>query len=290
MFDRIRDACRDAGIEFKYRPRTRLRSIWLDPANGNAINYTLAAAENPDRVSGRGTTDYAFLAMPPGSLSIVADGSRYDEGDIVDVLNADPVALYREAVILEPAYKIGMFFDCEWWKDSMYPPRLSGDASNHDPATGQPLPNVFGPTVTDTPLRQVYYFGDNSPGARTPVYGILASYDDERFSKFWRELELGPDQSREVPHSRNLQPLDGAAQAPDVMVRMLRSQLAQLHWGPAADLSLVPEPLETVFMDWSLKPFSAGYHTWAPHFEMDHVMSMIRKPTQLASRPGVRPV
>ena len=65
------------------------------------------------------------------------------------------------------------------------------------------------------------------------------------------------------------------------MVNMLRSQLARVHWGPGAKASLVPEPLETVFMDWSLKPFSAGYHGWAPHYDMNDVMRQIRKPTQL---------
>jgi len=34
-------------------------------------------------------------------------------------------------------------------------------------------------------------------------------------------------------------------------------------------------------MDWSLPPFSAGYHAWAPHYEIVDVMQKIRKPTQL---------
>ena len=281
LFDKIKDKCADAGVELDYCTRTRLRSIWLDPQNDDAISFTLASADNPDKVSARGTTDCAFLAMPPGSLDIVADASRYDEADVVDVLNADRVALYRDAVITEPAYKIAMFFKTEWWKDAMYPPRLVGDPSNKDDKTNKDIPNVFGPTITDTPLRQVYYFGNNALGASEEVFGILASYDDERFYRFWQELELGPEESRETPLSQNLQPLEGARQAPDVMVRMLRSQLARVHWGPGADASLVPESLETVFMDWSLKPFSAGYHGWAPHYDMNDVMRMIRKPTQL---------
>ena len=280
MFDKIRDECAENGIELDYRPGTRLRSIWLDPQNDNAITFTLAAADEPDKVSERGVTDCAFLGMPPGSLDIVADASRYQEGDIIDVLNADKVALYREAVITEPAYKIAMFFDTEWWKDSMYPPRLTGDPGNRD-AQGNDLANVFGPTITDAPLRQVYYFGNNALNSNEKVYSLLASYDDARFHRFWQELELGPDEARTTPLSRDLQPLHGGKKAPDVMVRMLRSQLARVHWGPGADASMVPEPLETVFMDWSLKPFSAGYHTWAPHFDMNKVMRNIRKPTGL---------
>jgi hypothetical protein len=281
LFDKIRDVCRDDGIELEYHPGTRLRSIWLDHSNDDTITFTLATADEPDKVSERGTTDCAFLAMPPGSLDIVADGSRYMEGDIIDVLNADTVALYREAVITEPSYKIAMFFDKEWWKESIFPPRLVGDPSNEDPDSGKPIPNVFGPTITDTPLRQIYYFGDNALSSEDEVFAVLASYDDERFYRFWQELELGPDQQREVPISRNLQPLEGPAEASDVMVRMLRSQLARVHYGPGASASMVPEPLETRFMDWSLKPYSAGYHTWAPHYDMNEVMCKIRKPTEL---------
>src|SRR5205823_1459541 len=36
--------------------------------------------------------------------------------------------------------------------------------------------NTIGPSVTDTPIRQVVYFGDNAQDQNgTPIYGILAS-------------------------------------------------------------------------------------------------------------------
>lgn len=281
LFREIQRYCSEHDIEFNYRPRTRLRSIWLDPKNNDAITFTLADAGDPTKTAESGVTDCAFLAMPPGSLDIVADASRYQDGDIIDVLNDEKVALYRDSVIKQPSYKVAMFFDSEWWKEAKYPPRLVGDKSNKDAKTGEDIPNVFGPTITDTPLRQVYYFGDNAPTAKGEAFGILASYDDERFYRFWQELELGPDESREIPLSRNLQPLEGAGKAPDVMVRMLRSQLARVHWGAGADASMVPEPLETMYMDWSLRPFSGGYHGWAPHYDVNDVMQKIRKPTQL---------
>ncbi len=281
MFDRIQDKCTDIGIKLDYQPGVRLRSIWLDPNNDNRITFTVATSEDPRKASGKNTTDYAFLGLPPGSLDLVADGSRYMDEEIIDVLNDDQVALYRDAVVTEPAYKIAMFFDTEWWKDAMYPPRLSDHEANLDPDTGKPIPNVFGPTITDSPLRQIYYFGDNAVVSSKPVYSLLASYDDQRFYRFWQELELSPDEHREEPLSRDTQPLEGGREAPEVMVNMLRSLLARVHWGPGATAALVPEPLETVYMDWSLKPFSAGYHGWAPHYDMNDVMRKIRKPTQL---------
>jgi hypothetical protein len=142
--------------------------------------------------------------------------------------------------------------------------------------------NTIGPSVTDTPIRQVVYFGNNARDQAAPaVYGLLASYDDEMYTDFWKELELGPDTNRKIPVSEDTQPLEGPRKAPSVMVKMLRQQLAAIHFGPQSDFSFVPEPLETRYMDWSLPPFGAGYHAYAAHYNICDVQQKIRKPSQL---------
>ena len=142
--------------------------------------------------------------------------------------------------------------------------------------------NTIGPTVTDLPIRQVVYFGNNAlDQSGKKVYGILASYDDETFTTFWQELELGPGVERKIPISDNVQPLIGPRTAPPGMVKMLRQQLAAIHFGPQSDYSAVPEPLETSYMDWSLPPFNAGYHAYAAHYNIGDVQQKIRKPSQL---------
>ncbi|MGH1488337.1 MAG: hypothetical protein ACRBK7_02925 [Acidimicrobiales bacterium] len=142
---------------------------------------------------------------------------------------------------------------------------------------------TVGPSITDMPIRQVVYFGNNAldPDATPERYGILASYDDERYTKFWSALELGPDATRTVPESADLQTLDGPREAPPVMVKMLRKQLAKLHFGPSADYTMVPEPCETRYMDWSLPPFNAGYHAYRSHTDLADVQRNVRKPAQL---------
>jgi hypothetical protein len=142
--------------------------------------------------------------------------------------------------------------------------------------------NTIGPSVTDTPIRQVVYFGNNArdPKAK-PVFGLLASYDDEMYTGFWQDLELGPDAGRKIPISEDTQPLEGPRKAPSIMVKMLRQQLAAVHFGPQSDYTAVPEPLETRYMDWSLPPFNAGYHAYAAHYDVCDVQQKIRKPSQL---------
>ncbi len=334
LFREIEKLAAKKKVRLDYRPNTRLHSIL--EVDGK-VRYTLANRDNPSKKSAEGTSDAAWMAMPPYALSLVAQATQYVDHPGLDVLNHSQVQLYLGAAILQPSYKIGMFFDQAWWLDSAttYPPNLQAWqvtgaviarlAEKHFPkkylARMQQDPSYFdqtfttaadfvvateaciddglsykdkqkvlaaaerntiGPTVTDLPIRQVVYFGNNARDPkRPPVYGILASYDDETFTSFWQELELGPGELRKVALSENYQPLVGPRQAPPIMVQMLRQQLAYIHFGPQATYDQVPPPLECAFMDWSLPPFSAGYHAWAPHYDICEVQQKIRKPSQL---------
>lgn len=336
LFDAIVRLAKEKGVNFKYYPDTRLHSILV---RDEVIHYTYATRAKPWVAHGSRTTDAAWLAMPRYALDLVARGTRYAPVDGVDVLNHEKVQLYMDAAIMQPSYKVGMFFDTQWWvvdpantNPPAYPPALQGWVVTDKvlaqlkgfpasylkamkPLIGQPYAvdsnpsfitdveihigerltvqqeqqlltaaqrNTIGPSVTDTPIRQVVYFGNNAQDQSGPkVYGILASYDDEMYTTFWRELELGPEQSERVPIADDTQPLQGPRKVPPRMVKMLRKQLAELHYGPNSDYSDVPEPLEAAYMDWSLPPFNAGYHAWAAHFDIADVQQKIRKPSQL---------
>ncbi len=338
LFDAIVKLAEKNGVKFDYQPNTRLHSILqID----GVIHYALATRADPTKKSVSKTCAAAWLAMPRFAIDLVAQATRFESHQGLDVLNHQKVQLYLESAIMQPSYKVGMFFDTEWWLDpnvvnpATYPPQLEsyeitpavlsklGKAGfskgqlnaiqNNDKLFEQPVTpaanliaqvelcleerlsikheqalltlaknNTIGPSVTDLPVRQVVYFGNNASDKKaTPVYGLLASYDDETFTSFWQELELGPLAERKIPISDKIQPLIGPRKAPPVMVKMLRQQLAQIHFGPQADYSRVPEPLETSYMDWSLPPFNAGYHAWAAHYDVADVQRKIRKPSQL---------
>lgn len=274
LFAQARAAAQAAGIGFKLTPSTRLHSIWL---KDGAITYRTASAADPTAASsGELVADYAFLAMPPRSIDLVAQATRYqDMTGKLDFLNVIRVKNYLESVILQPSYKVAMFFDSEWWKTAPYPPKLV-NAKHADV-------NVYGPTVTDIPLRQVYYFGNNAPGlVSEPVYGLLASYDDMDFTSFWQEIQLPVDQRRTVPPSQDFQPLEGPRPASPTMERMLLLELAKVHYGDPNSAWVIPKPKETMFMDWGLNPFGAGYHAWASHYDIADVMQQIRAPARMA--------
>lgn len=337
LFEAVGKLAKKRGVDFKYHPNTRLHSILqLD----KVVHYSIATRENPNKKSGSSTTDAAWLAMPRYALDLVAQATRYEEHEGLDVLNHRKVQLYLESAIMQPSYKVGMFFSSAWWADTVntpYPAQIVAyevtddvlaelaakgfpkkyiaaiRAANNPAIVESPYTpaatfiqtveqciqarltvkeedlllnlsqrNTIGPSITDTPIRQIVYFGNNARDQKqAPVYGILASYDDEQFTSFWQELELGPGAERKVPISENYQPLDGPRKVPDVMVKMLRKQLAAVHFGPQSDYTAVPEPLEASYMDWSLPPFNAGYHAYAAHYDICDVQQKIRKPSQL---------
>jgi hypothetical protein len=338
LFDAAVKLAKAKGVKFEYHPDTRLHSILKI---GNAIRYAIATRRNPTKKSATKTTDAAWLAMPRYAIDLVAQATRYEDHEGLDVLNHQKVQLYLESAIKQPSYKVGMFFAQQWWTDTsnsalQYPAPITSyevtqrvvdqlakedfpknylttlnqkdspvfetpyasaasfiQAVEHaiqermtlkqeEQLLAAALRNTIGPSITDTPIRQVVYFGNNALDQKAkPVYGLLASYDDEIYTDFWKELELGPDRERKIPVSEDTQPLEGPRKAPPVMVKMLRQQLAALHFGPQSDYSFVPEPLETRYMDWSLPPFNAGYHAYAAHFNICDVQQKIRKPSQL---------
>lgn len=345
LFQEIEKLAKAKGVHFHYHPDVRVRSIL---GKGDRVHFTTATRANPNKTAESKTCDFAWLAMPRSALERVAEATKYEDTDGLDVLNAEKVKLFTESAIVQPSYKIGMFFSSEWWKEgtATYPAQLTSfdltDAVIADllengfskkvieniykydkkqvkkgeaGIVGTPYSSAddflaeieyankarlslqqeqqllagaerdtIGPSVTDLPIRQVVYFGNNAPKKKAKedgVYGILASYDDEQFASFWKELELSPNTVRKRPLSEDMQPLEGPRKAPVAMVNMLRKQLANVHFGPQAPYSTVPEPLETVFMDWSLPPFNAGYHAYAAHYNLCEVQQGMRKPSQL---------
>lgn len=364
LFQEVVKLAKKKGVKFEYQSNTRLRSII---ENKNVIHFTTASRKAPDKQLAAKTCDAAFMAMGRYAVDLVAQATRYmnkKQGDF-DVLNEEKVRLYLESVLMQPSYKIGMFFDSPWWRDDIpsppkYPAKLNSyfltqeglkilkkekfptkyikaiqaaaseaaqaklKSEKNNKAYDNSVPTLIdtsyaseveflsvaefivqakfsykeqqqitnvahldtiGPSATDMPIRQVVYFGDNALNKKgKKVYGILASYDDIRYTTFWKALELGPNKERKVAESQDDQPLQGPRVAPPVMVKMLRQQLANLHFGSQANFDSVPEPLETRYMDWSLPPFRAGYHAYYSHYNIGDVQQKIRKPSTLVKR------
>jgi hypothetical protein len=269
LFAAIEKAAKESGVNFKYHPDTRLHSILHKKGR---VHFKTSTRRDPWRPAAKNTCDAAWLAMPRNSIELVAQATAYQVNDGLDVLNDQKVKLYLEAAVMQPSYKIGLFFNQPWWEKATYAPKLKTSGKF----------DSIGPSFTDIPIRMAVYFGNNALNqSGKKVYGMLASYDDEQYTTFWRELEEGVQEDWTLPAADDIQPLIGPRKASSAMVKMLRKQLAEMHFGPGADPARVPKPLEARYMDWSLPPFNAGYHAWAAHYNICDVMQKIRKPSQL---------
>ncbi|CAI2361401.1 unnamed protein product [Moneuplotes crassus] len=277
MFKTIEENCIANGINFNYHSGKKVTSVYAQKAKDGTstkVGFTLGEHGNSWIPSGgEHSSDHAFLCMPRHSLEKIAS-TTIDDSNTLEryyILNDDEVQLRLKSVGPQPSFKIGAYFDEPWYEN------IRG---NNDPNLKLDIiPNKQpGPTITDLPLRQTYYFGDNALPGGQKRYAMLLSYDDMVNPYFWHQLRFTKD--REVTGhgddlgSHGCQYID--CENNPAYKKMLRNLIAELH---GIDMSEVPDPCETVVMDWSVDPFGGGYHGWKPHFDIVEVQEGIRKPS-----------
>mmetsp|Transcript_29740 Transcript_29740/g.29324 ORF Transcript_29740/g.29324 Transcript_29740/m.29324 type:complete len:272 (+) Transcript_29740:1089-1904(+) len=213
--------------------------------------------------------------MPRACLEQVASTTAGKDNNFRKhyVLNDNEVRIKIKSVISQPSFKIGAYFDEPWYEKIK---KL--DIIAHQ----QP-----GPTITDLPLRQTYYFGDNSLPGGEKKYAMLLSYDDMVNPYFWHQLRFTSDR-RSTGHGDDLG--SHGCQYIDVennpaYLRILKNLIAELHDCSIED---IPDPCEAVVMDWSVEPFCGGYHAWEPHFDIVESQDKIRRPSGLLHKKEYR--
>ncbi|RQS64100.1 amine oxidase [Burkholderia sp. Bp8963] len=196
-----------------------------------------------------------ILAMPRRSIDLLAQSSA--------VLNE--IEGLTSTVTPRPLFKLFTTYHNPWW-------RAAGCTQTAADGTSSFAPVEAGRSVTDLPVRQVYYWPKSSglPATGGPSM-LLASYDDGSNIGFWdglRPRRRQPRQaSREVAELAD--PFIGAEndtrnelpwfeyQAPRRMVEEVARQLSTLH-----GLSYTPEVRNAAFRDWGDDPYGGGWNSW----------------------------
>jgi monoamine oxidase len=192
--------------------------------------------------------DNVVLAMPRRSLELV---------DWAPMSDPRVDAMIR-SVVKQAAFKLFLGYEYPWWKV---------------------LNLESGRAITDTPLRQLYYFGTEEeaiggePGNMCSL--LMASYNDLRSVPFWKAFEndppfIGKESTRSKP-----QVLRQTDPATTGMVKMAQRLVREIH-----GLRSLPQPYTAIFHDWSQDPFGAGWHAWKAGIRYDRVMKEIRKPVE----------
>jgi monoamine oxidase len=186
-----------------------------------------------------------ILAMPRRSIELLEP-----TGAVLGPANTDVRALLRSAA---PAalFKLFLCYASPWWE-----------------AAGVSR----GRSLTDLPLRQVYYWGsDPSTG-----HAAILIYDDMGNADFWaglRDEDADPYPSPPGPETGPALPGWDRYAAPRAMVEEAHRQLVELH-----GLRHAPAPYAAAFMDWADDPFGGGVHFWNIHVKSWELIPRIAQP------------
>lgn len=189
---------------------------------------------------------HVILAMPQRSIELL---------DPDTFLFSSDQFLSLGSIIPRPASNLFLGYDRPWWED---------------------LGLRAGRSVTDLPLRQVYYWGVEGdqtgadPANRNAL--LLASYNDISDVEFWNELQPHPNRLAPVAETRPPRPMDAAA--PGALVDEAQRQLRELHEPDTR----IPDPTVAYFQDWVQDPYGAAYHFWQVGAKSWEVMPRMRHP------------
>jgi monoamine oxidase len=190
-----------------------------------------------------------ILAMPRRSLELIKS-TFFD----------DPwLKINIPSVLIQSAFKLFLAYEQPWWRA---------------------LGLVAGRSVTDLPVRQIYYFGtegEQEHGLPNMNSLLMASYNDISTVPFWKGLEIGEPYAGYRPSClepgvKDVMP-KSEFPATGEMVQIANRQVAQVHALPQ-----VPMPYSAVYHTWNEDPYGGGWHEWKANYRLDQVMCRMRKP------------
>jgi lysine 2-monooxygenase len=193
------------------------------------------------------TAGRVVLAMPRRALELLDFGDLFPEQQ----------RFSRELKILQklsrvgqvPAFKLIMVYSEPWWQ------KTCGWSD--------------GVSVTDLPIRQLFYGVGQGGDAASNARVLLASYCDSESATFWSGLaNLGPDFAISASIGEVAETRGGN------LVNAIERQLQVL-----LQISTpLPKPVWIGYMDWSKDPFGAAWHEWLPGIDVLQAIPDMRHP------------
>lgn len=197
--------------------------------------------------------DSVILAMPRRSLELIK-WEPWRDPDVNENLRS---------VIKQAAFKLFLGYEYPWWK------ALGLEA---------------GRAITDTPLRQMYYFGSEEDAiggeAGNTNSLVMASYNDLRSIPFWKAFERDDAfRGYKAQHGKTsgTQPFVLPQREPATvsMVDMAQRLIQEIH-----GLRSLTQPYTAIYHDWSADPFGAGWHAWKAGVDFRAAMRSMRHPEE----------
>ena len=219
-------------------------------ATVNGKTHLLAQGSD---IQSHAQAEHVILAMPRVALESI----EWDQWQRNEFLKKN-----IPSVLVQNAFKLVLGYEYAWWKA---------------------LGLTAGRSLTDLPIRQTLYFGeqDNDAGEsrskranpgkgkstrnKTARALLMASYSDITNVPFWKGLERGESFGEEPQ----------AHLATDRMVKAAQRQIAELHGQRA-----LPEPYAAAYRDWSEFPFGGAWHSWKAGFKYNEIARQMTHPVK----------
>jgi monoamine oxidase len=198
------------------------------------------------------------LALPQHAILKLAQHAP-DRPSPIDFFRSDYVMQLLHTVSPRKLYKFALAYDTPWW-------HLLGLES--------------GRSLTDLPLRQVYYFlteGDQRGANKANRNSYIdCSYTDGVSVDYWEGVHATgkPYRGQDNPWLKpGEKPVIAGLEASDQMVKRATEQLQEVH-----GLVNLPRPYSAMFKDWNDAPYGGGWHTWNIGVDTRSVMPAVRHP------------
>ena len=192
---------------------------------------------------------HLVLALPRRSIELIKS----------EIFEAEPLKSGLGSVLIQSAFKLFMAYQQPWWRS---------------------LGLVAGRSVTDLPVRQIFYFGtegEQSGGDPTMNSLLMASYNDISTVPFWKGLEIGErymgPNNPCIPESPDEASPVTPYDATRLMVEAANTQIAAVHALPS-----IPMPYAAVYHSWNEDPYGGGWHEWKAGYRLDKIMWQMLKP------------
>ena len=156
-----------------------------------------------------------------------------------------------------PAFKLCVVYEKAWWQ---------GFTDNAGVARGW----KDGYSVTDLPIRQVFFGMGQGPDPAANERVLLASYTDTEAARYWEGLvNVSPSKLR-LGSTFQFHEVGAGSFLLDAIERQLRALLQTRD--------PLPKALGVAFMNWDVDPYGGGWHEWNPGVDVTEAIPDMRRP------------
>ena len=229
--------------------RTRVAAIEEQrlPDGSLGVAFTIVDAHGNET---RQLARKLILAMPRRSIELLSHkGPLFDR----DYAVFKPLL---EAVSPIPLFKLALCYETCWWE------KVVGANSN-------------GKSVTDLPMRQVYYWKVNPDDQQ----GVVLIYDGGLSKSYWEQLDVvssSASQAKRRDRAPGAPVWSDYAASPRILFEAHR-QLLELHGLSDED---VPTPFASACISWGRDPYGGGAHFWNQGVRSHDVAQKILQPIE----------